>query len=197
MVFTVDYQLVRLNGDVVPRMATPRLVLRPMLESDVERYLSEAPKTGEADVLGGMPDRPAYEELCRHHAGEWRVSGMGYLVVAERASNDAIGHVQLRPIERATGARAAEITYSIDPPHRGRGYSVEAAAAMLLLAFEILGVDPVIAFVPMDNAASFAVALRLGFEKVGENLVHKSMMRRMLMTLARWQASPAASLSRI
>jgi RimJ/RimL family protein N-acetyltransferase len=195
VVITVDYQLVRLNGEVVPRMTTARLVLRPMLETDADRYLEKAPKPGEPATVGAMPDRPAYAELCRHYAEAWRRDGMGYLVVAERDGDAAVGHVQLRPIERASGGLAAEITYSIDSQHRRQGYATESVAAMLLLAFEIVGVDPVIAFVPLDNAASFAVAIRLGFENVGNNLVHGHVMRRMLLPLARWRSNPVARLS--
>lgn len=197
MPVTVEYQLVRWDGHVVPKMTTERLMLRPMLEADVERYLAQAPASGVPSTIGEMPDLPAYAELVERHAGEWREDGMGHLVVAERADNAAVGHAQLRPIERAGGGRAAEITYSIDPPHRGRGYAREAVAAMLLLAFEIIGVDPVVAFVPLDNAASFAVAMRVGFEHVGENLVHGHEMRRLLLPFTKWRAGPSAVLAKI
>ena len=194
---TVEYQLVRWDEYVVPKMTTERLVLRPMLDVDIDRYLATAPATDAVATLGAMPDRAAYSELSRHQGEAWRQEGMGYLVVAERGDNTAVGHVELRPIERAAGGRAAEITYSIDPPHRGRGYAVEAVAAMLLLAFEIIGVDPVVAFVPLDNAASFAVAMRLGFGHVGESVVHGSRMRRMLLSFARWKLAPPAKLAKI
>lgn len=193
----VEYQRVSWDGHVVPQMTTGRLVLRPMLNTDIDRYLATAPATDDAGTVGTMPDRAAYDELCRHHGEAWQQTGMGYLVVAERADNAAVGHVELRPIERAGGGQAAEITYSIDPPHRGRGYALEAVAAMLLLAFEIIGVDPVVAFVPLDNAVSFAVTLRLGFEHVGENLVHGHAMRRMLQPFTRWRAMPQAVLAKI
>ena len=197
MVNTVEYQLVRWDGHVVPKMTTERLVLRPMLDTDIERYLAAAPASGTAGTIGAMPDRAAYDELCRHHGEAWQHAGMGYLVVAERGDNGAVGHVELKPIERAAGTQAAEITYSIDPPHRGRGYALEAVAAMLLLAFEIIGVDPVVALVPVENAASFAVALRLGFDHVGESAVHGSTMRRLLMSFQRWKLGPKAMLAKI
>ena len=61
----------------------------------------------------------------------------------------------------------AEIGYTIAPEHQGRGYSVEAAEAVLAYAFDRQGVVAVRAVTDTRNAPSIAVAERLGMTLVG------------------------------
>lgn len=64
----------------------------------------------------------------------------------------------------------AEIGWVLAPKHAGNGYATEASAALLRLAFEELGVHRVAAQMDARNAASAALARRLGFRKEGHML---------------------------
>ena len=61
----------------------------------------------------------------------------------------------------------AEIGYTLSPAHRGRGYAVEAARAVLGYAFDRHEVALVRAVTDTRNAPSIAVAERLGMRLVG------------------------------
>jgi RimJ/RimL family protein N-acetyltransferase len=61
--------------------------------------------------------------------------------------------------------RAGEIGYVFDPAHSGRGYATEAADELLRLAFADIGLHRVVARVDADNAASLALAERLGMRR--------------------------------
>ena len=56
----------------------------------------------------------------------------------------------------------AELGYLLTPATQGRGYATEAGRALLGLAFDRLGFHLVIARLEARNAASAAVAERLG-----------------------------------
>ena len=59
------------------------------------------------------------------------------------------------------------IFYSIEPPHRGRGYATEAARAMLDYAFRTASVPYVNGGCHRDNLASYRVMDKAGMKYVG------------------------------
>lgn len=61
----------------------------------------------------------------------------------------------------------AEIGYTIAPSHQAQGYATEAVTGLLGYAFETHGVETVRATTDARNAASIAVAERVGMRLVG------------------------------
>jgi RimJ/RimL family protein N-acetyltransferase len=59
----------------------------------------------------------------------------------------------------------AEIGWSIDPAHQGRGYATEAAAELLVVAFAELGLRRVVASCFADNVGSWRVMEKLGMRR--------------------------------
>ena len=55
-----------------------------------------------------------------------------------------------------------EIGYVLHPDHQGNGYATEAAAVMLRLGFEELGLHRIVGRLDARNAASARVLERLG-----------------------------------
>ncbi|MHA3685447.1 GNAT family N-acetyltransferase [Leucobacter sp. HY1910] len=74
-----------------------------------------------------------------------------------------IGQVLLWYTDRAHGI--AEIGWAFDPAWQGKGYAAEAASALLTVAFEQHGVHRVAAQLDARNAASAALAKRLGMRR--------------------------------
>jgi RimJ/RimL family protein N-acetyltransferase len=72
-----------------------------------------------------------------------------------------LGTAGLRPLDDSEDTEI-EIVYSLEPDRWGHGYAAEAAVAIMDYAFEILGLRRVIAEIDEGNAASEAVAQRLG-----------------------------------
>lgn len=61
-----------------------------------------------------------------------------------------------------------EVSYEIEPPHRGRGLATALLAELLAWAATEPAVHVVRASIGPDNAASLAMVRRQGFEPVGE-----------------------------
>ncbi len=60
-----------------------------------------------------------------------------------------------------------EFGYRIAPEHRRKGYASEALRALVALAFEAFGEAELAAEAAVDNIASHATLLRLGFVETG------------------------------
>lgn len=88
--------------------------------------------------------------------------------VMDAASGALVGETGLYT---RVGAGAREVGYWIRKARRGGGCAGEAANAMVRVAFEVDGVDRVELHCAPDNAASVAVARRLGF-------THEATLRR-------------------
>jgi RimJ/RimL family protein N-acetyltransferase len=146
---------------------TERLLLRPFQPADVDdvhayqsrddvcRYIPYQPRS-RAEVVARMD--PSKSPSVLHHAGE------ALFVAAQlRATGQVIGDLVL--FWRSAEHRTGEIGYVFNPEHSGRGYATEAARAVVGLGFDGLGLRRVIARVEARNAASAAVARRLGMRQ--------------------------------
>jgi RimJ/RimL family protein N-acetyltransferase len=143
-------------------LRTDRLVLRMMVEADVDdihayqsradvcRYLLFEPRT--RDVVAANVAEHAQENVLTTAGGTWRLA----VVLDGRVIGDvyfSIKHV---------GQETAEIGWTLHPDFHGRGYMSEAAAAVLRLAFEEIGVHRVFAVLDPRNAGSSVLCRRLG-----------------------------------
>lgn len=146
---------------------TERLVLRPPVLADaaavlgyrslpeVHRWLGRSVLTlEEAEEVVTHPERAA-SLLVVELDGE--VVGDLMLLV-----QDAWGQEQVR--ERTLGAQAA-LGWAFHPAHGGRGLATEAAAALLPIAFDELGVHRVVAECFLANEPSWRLMERLGMRR--------------------------------
>jgi [ribosomal protein S5]-alanine N-acetyltransferase len=149
------------------RLATPRLVLRPLDAADanallavfsdpaVTRYWSSAPWTS-AEQAG--------EYIAA--AGEALASGaMLRLGIEIAAAGQLIGQAVLYRFDQQN--RRCEIGYALARQHWGNGYANEALEALLGHGFGELGLNRVEADVDPRNAASARALERLGFRYEG------------------------------
>lgn len=148
----------------VEPLVTDRLVLRPMTLADVDAVWSYQSREDVCAMLLFEPrTRARVTELVRAHAEALSLAGDGdylQIAVARREDGVMLGDIYLaiKSVENLT----AEIGWTFHPDHHGRGYATEAARAVLGLVFGRLGVHRVIAEYDPRNAASIAVAERLG-----------------------------------
>jgi RimJ/RimL family protein N-acetyltransferase len=168
----------------VPRLETPRLVLRSWCDSDIEGYarLIDDPevmrymgsgiryrvKRAAASALARVSALEARRGIDRMVA-QWMRCGFGEWAMEERASGALIGKVGLflhSPDWVADPARI-EIAWMLERSAWGNGYATEGARASLEHAFESQGIERVISVAKPENRRSVRVMERLGLAMQG------------------------------
>lgn len=149
------------------RLTTPRLLLRPLVDTDVPalfaifshpevmRYWSSPPliELGQAHSL-------LQNIQTGYQTGDFWQPGI------ERRSDGAlIGTCTLFALH--TASRRAEVGYALGRPYWGAGYMVEALTALITYAFDTLDLHRLEADIDPRNAASARLLERLGFQKEG------------------------------
>lgn len=179
---------------------TQRLAIRPAAVSDLERIFGYYRSPEVAEWLGSRPTD--LEEFVE------RVSEpglLGRIFVVEHAGihvgdvylgiTDPWAQKEVRDDARGT---AADIGYVIAPEFAGRGFASEAAAELLRICFEDLGLRRVTAECLADNAASWRVMEKLGMRR--EAVTRKASLHRTrgwldaygyALLADEWAASPA------
>jgi RimJ/RimL family protein N-acetyltransferase len=101
----------------------------------------------------------------------WRTHGFGWRLARTREGGEVVGLIALNLAGDGLEGIAPddhEIGWWMDPAFQGRGYATEGARALQAQAFDVLGARRLVARVAVANAASIAVARRLGLEPAGE-----------------------------
>jgi len=154
-----------LSGDV-PRLETPRLILRGFSSSDVEPYARMMADPDVARFLGdGRPLEgwEAWRQLATF-IGHWELRGFGLWAVEERTTGRFIGRIGCFEPE---GWPGFEIGYALAREAWGKGLAREGAAAALDFARRVLKRDAIISLIRPANRASIAVAEYLGATRTG------------------------------
>ncbi|MHA1949563.1 MAG: GNAT family N-acetyltransferase [Candidatus Thorarchaeota archaeon] len=95
----------------------------------------------------------------------WR-DGHLYLAIVEKASGDFLGIARLEDIRLPHNR--GEIGISIyNPERREQGFGTDAMMVMLLIGFNILGLNSIYLDTMEDNARSIHVYEKIGFKRVG------------------------------
>lgn len=145
----------------VPVVDTPRLMLRPWRDDDVDPY---AAMCADPEVMRHMGDGSTLtrEDAWRQMAmfiGHWQLRGFGMWAVEERETQRFIGRVGLHQPE---GWPGLEVGWMLARDTWGCGYATEAGRASLDHAWNVVGAQHVISVIAPDNVASLRVAERLG-----------------------------------
>ena len=153
-----------------PELTTARLRLRAWAERDLAPFaaLNADPRVmeffpaplsaAESDALVGH----VREHFARHGYGFWAVQAPGVA--------DFIGFVGLAvPTFQARFTPCVEIAWRLAYDYWGRGYSSEAAVAVVDFAFASLGLDEIVSFTVPDNLRSRRVMGRLGMRRSPED----------------------------
>ncbi len=155
-----------------PTLETPRLVLRPWQEADLEAFLA---------MLHTEPVRTALylsENVTRERAwsmlamwlGEWELRQTGQWAVVEKASQQLVGFAGLsNPM--VEGWPGVEVGWGLHPQAWGQGYATEAATRVVTYAWTKPQFTQLFSFIHPDNHRSVAVARRLGFTLLEERVI--------------------------
>lgn len=143
---------------------TPRLLLRPFRDADLDAYAAIWAKP---EVVRFLPSEGDTSRARDHaaafidawHERVWAAGGYAPWAVEDRATHALLGHAGLRP---AKGGGGAELVYMLDTPAWGRGLASEAARAACAFAHEDLGLDYVMAVALAANTGSIAVMTKAG-----------------------------------
>jgi len=142
-----------------PVLETPRLILRPLLAEDFDGWAAFMADPETARFVGGVQPRGAAWRGFLTMAGAWRIQGFGMFSVIERATGRWVGRIGPWMPE---GWPGTEVGWGIARHAWGKGYALEAATATIDWAFDTLGWTEVIHSIDPANAASQALARRLG-----------------------------------
>lgn len=167
--------MARLSDEI----ATPRLILRLIPRAALEACMA-GDAAAAARALGvAVPAELAAPGSSLHYTLAELARDPGYAPWGTRAiiRRDAAAlvgtirfHARPDPARpHPFGGHAAEFGYTILESHRRRGYASEAVVAMMGWARE-RGVDRFVLSIAPDNAPSLALAARLGFTRVGQQM---------------------------
>jgi RimJ/RimL family protein N-acetyltransferase len=150
-----------------PTIETERLIMRPFGESDLAAYTAML-QTPEVRSWLLLPDdvgrEYAWDSMARWQ-GQWALRNTGQWALEERATGALVGRAGSHWPEREEWP-GIEIGWTLDPAHWGKGYASEAGAVAVRYSFETHpDQDALYSCIRLDNAASQAVAKRLGFRE--------------------------------
>ena len=143
------------------RLETPRLVLRPAKESDIDRIVAEINDFEVTRMLARVP-YPYGRADAEGFLASVRANMDKDLSLAIARDGVVIGGIGLSGIRSER-----EFGYWLGRAHWGVGYATEAARAFLAHVFDDLGVETVRSGVFHDNPGSLNVQKKLGFVEIG------------------------------
>ncbi len=154
---------------MLPCLRTVRLVLAPLTERHLERFLAVAGSRAIADTTISVP-HPLTEEAARAWVGravaESREGLAAHFALALPPDEATlIGYAAIKDIDREHNE--AELSFWLGADHGGRGYATEAAGAVVTLGFETLELNRIEAYHMARNPASGRVLAKLGFHQEG------------------------------
>ena len=139
-----------------PVLTTARLRLRPMVPGDWPAFAAFW-ASDRARHMGGPHDTRAAWGIFCHDAAGWALWGLGALMIDRRADGVTLGQVG---ISHGPLFPESELGWLLFAGFQGQGYATEAGAALRDHALDRL--PTLVSYVGPDNAASAAVARRLG-----------------------------------
>ena len=143
-------------------MNSQRISLWPFEASDLDEMQAVM---GNPDVMrfsiSGPKKKTETEDFIKQCRAQYDEFGFGLLAVVYKEENRVIGYCGLFRQE-IDGLIELEIGYRLHPSYWGRGIATEAAGMIRDWAFANLGREKLISIIEPENAASIAVAKKLG-----------------------------------
>jgi [ribosomal protein S5]-alanine N-acetyltransferase len=159
-------------------IATQRLCLRAMPAEFLEACLR--PETGDAQGMIGLRvpgDWLGQSGLISLRLAEFRgnppYAPWGLRAIGLASNATMIGHIGFHSLPdpdylKVHWPNAIELAYTVYPGYRRRGFAYEAAVAMFQWAVARAQIRGFVLSVSSRNVASRALAVKLGFSRVGE-----------------------------
>lgn len=146
---------------------TPRLVLRPFVDEDLEALYAIQSRADVARYLYWEPrtrDEVAeqLQRLRRMTGFDGESEGLR-LAGCLRSTGELVGDYSLWRTSREH--QQGEIGFITDPRHQGHGYAMEASRALLAVGFGVYRLHRIVGSCDARNGASAAVMERLGMRR--------------------------------
>lgn len=150
------------------KLRTDRLAMRPPEEADLDDLLTfhDDPLVRK---MFGATDRAEVAEWIAIARRDWDERGHGRVVLHDLGGGAFLGRSGLRYWAELG---EVEVGWSLTAAARGRGLATEAGRFWLDWGFRELDLPYFTANIDPDNAASIAVAERLGMEPLREDSLH-------------------------
>ncbi len=149
----------KFDHDAGPILETERLVLRPPVLGDLDRWADMMSEEETAHFIGGVMPKPVAWRFLTMVRGAFALTGISMFSVIEKERNLWIGRVgPWQPY----GWPGTEVGWGLHRDATGKGYALEAATAAIDYAFNTLGWTEVIHCISPTNVRSQALARRLG-----------------------------------
>ena len=173
-----------------PTLETERLFLRPPTLEDFPRWADFMSDSETTRFIGGVQSRHEVWRAMASVAGMWALQGEGMFSVIEKATGLWMGRIgPLHPY----GWPGREVGWSLHRDATGNGYALEAAAATMDYAFDVLEWADVIHCIDPDNRASEKLAERLGSTNRGPGEIpppfHEHKVNLWGQTREQWRAN--------
>ena len=147
-------------------LSTDRLLLTPVTVADAERL---AVFHADASVMNllkhGVLSRSESDKLVADYAAGWRAFGFGTWIVTERAGGNFVGLGGLW-IHDAGHDIALRVAFT--PAAQGKGYGPELGRAAIDFAFNVVGLDRVVAITRLENIPGQRSLEKFGMSRVRE-----------------------------
>ncbi|MDQ2692347.1 MAG: GNAT family N-acetyltransferase [Chloroflexota bacterium] len=145
-----------------PILKTERLILRPMLATDIDAlYLIFTDIRVMAAFDHDPLSREQMERWLQRNLDHQEQFGYGLFSVLLKATGELIGDCGLEKIE-VEGRKIAELGYDFRSDFWNKGYASEAAVAVRDYAFNVLQLPQLISLIRVGNLASKRVAEKIG-----------------------------------
>lgn len=156
-------------------LETDRLILRELLESDVEGMFALDSDPLVHQYLGNNPIKTKQQakEVIQSIRKQYDEFGIGRFAAIEKSSGDFIGWSGLK---LNAGEKEAlngfhdfiDIGYRFIPKYWGKGYATESSLATLKFGFETMSYPIIYGAAEIENVASNKVLQKIGLKFVNE-----------------------------
>ncbi len=125
-------------------------------DREVARFICSTGKFSKQDVQKRLALE--IENSVRFHVQYWPIFSL--------EDGEFLGCCGLRPHNMEKGVY--ELGFHLKQEHWGKGYATEASGAVINYAFDVLGVDNLVAGHHPQNTGSQKVLLKLGFHRIAD-----------------------------
>ena len=159
-------------NDVPLQLETKRLILRPMLESDLDALLLIFTDPNVMASFGEDPfTREQMQRWLQRNLDHQKEHGYGLFSVLLKETGELIGDCGLEQMD-VNGLQAADLGYDFRSEFWNQGFATEAASAVRDYAFNVLEVPVLISLIRLGNLASKRVAEKVGMTLEEEFMRH-------------------------
>jgi RimJ/RimL family protein N-acetyltransferase len=144
-------------------LTTPRLILRPWRDDDVDAFAAMFADPAVMEFLGPQQDRAAIDAIVGRVRAHFKQHGFGWWAAELKETGAFIGFIGLATISfEAHFTPAVEVGWRLASAYWGQGYATEGARASLEAAFIRFGLSEIVSITVPANARSRRVMERIG-----------------------------------